>query len=73
MDLLEKNKIDKRCPICFSRENDVLLLHDGNDHYHCTHCSFTGSASEIHGMYFDLQKKFKGIARRFTLEEQLEM
>lgn len=73
MDDLEKNKVDKRCPVCFSRENDVLLIYDGDDRYRCTRCSFTGTAGEIHGMYFDLQKKFHGIARRLTLEEQLRM
>jgi hypothetical protein len=73
MDYLEINKVDKRCPVCFSRENDVLLLNDGQGHYWCTHCSFTGSAAEIHGAYADLSKRFHGILRRVTLEDQLKM
>lgn len=73
MAYIEQNKVDKRCPVCFSRENDVLLLHDGQGHYRCPHCSFTGTAGEIHGMYFDLMKKYHGLLRRLTLEQQLQM
>jgi len=73
MDYLEINKVDKRCPVCFSRENDVLLLHDGDGNYWCTHCSFTGTAGEIHASYHDLQKRFHGILRRLTMEDQLKM
>jgi hypothetical protein len=69
----EQNKVDKRCPVCLARQNDVLLLHDGQGHYRCVRCSFTGQAGEIHAMYFDQQKKYHGIARRLTLAQQLEM
>lgn len=61
-----------RCPVCFSRENDVPLLKD-NVGYYCVKCSFTGSRQDITGMYEDLKKKFRLRKVRFTLEEQRMM
>lgn len=59
-----------RCPVCFSRDIDVLMIFTGDDFHYCPKCSFQGLESEIRGMYRDIQKKFHFIGRRFTLEEQ---
>ena len=70
---LEINKVDKRCPVCFSRANDVLLLNDGKDRFWCTRCSFTGSSADIHAAYADFQKRYHNIFKRLTLKDQLSM
>ena len=57
-----------RCPVCFSREMDILLkLVDGK--YSCLKCSYSGTEAEIRQMYKDGQKKFKWIGRRITIED----
>jgi Zn ribbon nucleic-acid-binding protein len=61
-----------RCPVCFSRDIDVLMEQEGSDHY-CVKCGFRGPESEVRGMYKDIQKKFHGNLRRFTLEDQRAM
>ncbi len=58
-----------RCPVCFSREIDVLMLRRGDIHY-CVKCSFRGTESEVRAMYRDIQKKFHGSLKRHTLDEQ---
>ncbi|XHR29731.1 MAG: hypothetical protein ACFUZC_04070 [Chthoniobacteraceae bacterium] len=59
-----------RCPVCFSRDTDVLMLREKNGTHYCVKCSFRGSESEVHGMYRDIQKKFHWMIRRITLEDQ---
>ncbi len=68
-----KHRQTKRCPVCFSREMDVLLVHKGEDRWGCVKCSFVGSEGEIKGMYKDVQKKYHGMTERFTLEQQRKM
>jgi hypothetical protein len=68
-----KHRHSKRCPVCFSREMDVLLISRGGDRWGCVKCAFTGSSSEVRAMYKDVQKKYHGMAERFTLEEQRKM
>lgn len=57
-----------RCPVCFSRENDVVLFREG-DEFYCAKCGFQGGDAAVRGMYADLQKKYRLIKRRVTLEE----
>lgn len=57
-----------RCPVCFSREIDVLLLHNGTEYY-CVKCSYRGSEDEIRSAYADLKRKYKNRTVRITLEE----
>jgi len=59
-----------RCPVCFSRDIDVLMIHSENGSHRCSKCSFQGHESEVRGMYRDIQKKFHWMGRRVTLEEQ---
>lgn len=61
-----------RCPVCFARENDVVLLHDG-EKYYCVKCSFEGDEAHVRELYADQQKKYRWRARRVTLEEQRKM
>ena len=65
----EKNPVRHRCPVCFSRETDVVLCRDG-DLYYCVKCSFRGTREDVLNMYADLQKKFRWMLTRFTMEEQ---
>lgn len=57
-----------RCPVCFSREIDVLLLHDGTDYY-CVKCSYRGSEDNVREWYRAGRRKFRNIARRLTIDE----
>lgn len=59
-----------RCPVCFSRDTDVLMIHSGGDSHRCPKCSFQGQESEARGMYRDIQKKFHWMGRRLTVEDQ---
>ncbi|GIK44055.1 MAG: hypothetical protein BroJett011_78880 [Chloroflexota bacterium] len=61
-----------RCPVCFARENDVVLLRDGGGFY-CVKCSFEGDEARVRELYADQQKKYRWRARRVTLEEQREL
>lgn len=70
MDQLEAYRLVKRCPVCFSREIDVLMIVAEPGSHRCPKCSFSGSDSEIAAMYADIQKKYHWMARRITIEEQ---
>jgi hypothetical protein len=61
-----------RCPVCFSRENDVPLFRDDRGYY-CVKCSFTGTKEDILEMYGDLKKKFQNRRVRYTIEEQRKL
>jgi hypothetical protein len=57
-----------RCPVCFGREIDVLLLYDGEEHY-CVKCSFRGTTTEVRRAYQDHQKKFRNISTRLEMDD----
>lgn len=59
-----------RCPVCFSRDTDVLMIHARGGFHYCVKCSFSGLESEVRGMYRDIQKKYHWMSKRVTLEEQ---
>lgn len=67
------NKQLMRCPVCFSRDTDVLMTPAGAGRHYCAKCSFQGEESEVRGMYRDIQKKFHWMIRRVPLEEQRAM
>lgn len=58
-----------RCPVCFSRENDVVLFQREDETYDCPKCSFNGTAWDVQEMYLALQKKFRWIQKRVTVED----
>lgn len=58
-----------RCPVCFSRDIDVLLEREQEFHY-CVKCGFRGTESEVRSAYRDIQKKYHWMGRRLTLEDQ---
>ena len=67
-----RKKLKLRCPICFNRENDVLLLeravtNDGE--LYCIKCGFTGDEARVREFYRDARKKYRLIGVRLTLEE----
>lgn len=70
MDPFEANRLKRRCPVCFSREIDVVMLMPSPGQYRCIKCSFEGSDQEVAGMYADIRKKYHWMGRRLTLEEQ---
>lgn len=60
--------ITYRCPVCFARENDVVIRkYDGI--YRCVKCSFFGSEEQIRQMYGELRKKYTLRTTRVTMEE----
>ena len=65
-------KLKLRCPVCFNRENDVLLLEqpapDGGNLY-CIKCGFTGDEARTREFYRDARKKYRLIGVRLTLNE----
>jgi len=67
-----RENIILRCPVCFARENDVVLLREGVMFY-CVKCGFEGDEARVRELYADQQKKYRWRARRVTLEEQREM
>jgi hypothetical protein len=70
MDHPESYKLIKRCPVCFSREIDVLMIPLDSETHRCAKCSFVGTNAEIQGHYRDIQKKYHWMGRRLTLDEQ---
>lgn len=65
----EKNGLILRCPVCFSRENDVVLHRQPDGTLYCVKCSFTGTDDQVQEMYRDLKKKYKLVTTRLTLED----
>ncbi len=61
-----------RCPVCFSRDTDVLLERE-DELFYCVKCSFTGRESEIRSMYKDIQKKFQRASHRIDIQAIEEM
>ena len=57
-----------RCPVCFVRENDVVLKKRNDATYYCIKCCFTGTKEEIIQMYDDSKKKYRLMKKRITLE-----
>jgi Zn ribbon nucleic-acid-binding protein len=58
-----------RCPVCFSRDIDVLMKLDKSNHYSCLKCSYKGNIEEVRQAYKDIQKKYKFIDKRITIED----
>ena len=70
--MAEKKVITYRCPVCFARENDVVIQkYDGV--YRCVKCSFFGSEEQIREMYADLRQKYTLRTKRITLEDMENM
>jgi Zn ribbon nucleic-acid-binding protein len=59
-----------RCPVCFSREIDVVMLRENDEDHYCVKCGFRGTRAETLGMYRDIQKKYHWMRRRLTVEDQ---
>ena len=69
MSEIKPEKMSLRCPVCFSREIDVVLYKE-NDAFYCIKCGFSGHESEIRSMYNDIRKKYRLMLKRMTLEDQ---
>ena len=57
-----------RCPICFDREIDVLLLNNGETYY-CVKCSYRGDADDVRSRHRASRAKFRNRTRRITPAE----
>jgi hypothetical protein len=67
-------KLKLRCPVCFNRENDVLLLErsalEGETlSLYCIKCGFSGDEARVREFYRDARKKYRLLTTRLTLEE----
>jgi len=47
----------------------VVLCQKGSEYY-CVKCSFAGNRAHIWSMYGDLQRKYKWMLNRVTMEQQ---
>ena len=61
-------KLKLRCPVCYAREMDVLLVQQA-EHLYCLKCGFSGDEARVREFYADLRKKYKLINTRLTLDE----
>ncbi len=68
-----KKQIIYRCPVCFARENDVVLHKNADNSYYCVKCSFTGSETQIEELYADMKKKYRLMTTRLTLADLEKM
>lgn len=64
----KNHEITMRCPVCFSRDIDVLMKYE-EGLYSCLKCSFNGTEEEVRNHYLDIQKKFNWIEKRITLRD----
>ena len=64
----QQEQVVMRCPVCFGREIDVLLLRTGEELY-CVKCSFRGTPPDVRVMYAAHRQKYKNRARRVRVEE----
>jgi C4-type Zn-finger protein len=62
-------KLKMRCPVCYAREMDVVMIQAAHDHMYCQKCGYSGSEGRTRELYADLRKKYLLIDRRLTLEE----
>ena len=55
--MVASNKYERlmRCPVCFSRETDVLMIPEDEGHY-CVKCGFRGSEARVRELYADIKK-----------------
>lgn len=61
----EKKIVSLRCPVCYVREIDVLLLHDGVEYY-CVKCSYRGSPKDVRQHHAHARVKYRNISTRLT-------
>lgn len=64
----KNHEVTMRCPVCFNREIDVLMKFENGMHK-CLKCSFTGNEADVRAMYLDIQKKFRWIEKRITMDD----
>jgi Zn ribbon nucleic-acid-binding protein len=69
----QRPKVLMRCPVCFSHENDVVMVREGEDGFYCVKCGFRGGKDVVCDMYDDLRKKYRLIHTRVTVEDMREM
>ncbi|TVQ23812.1 MAG: hypothetical protein EA382_09285 [Spirochaetaceae bacterium] len=55
-----------RCPVCFDREIDVLLMHR-DERYYCVKCSYRGDADDVRTRHRHSRSKFVNRTRRIDL------
>lgn len=67
--MAENKNVIYRCPVCFSRENDVVIRQYPDGLYHCVKCSYFGTEEDIRSAYADLKKKYTFLRKRVTVED----
>jgi len=68
----QQSQVSMRCPVCLSRDVDVVLYLDA-ERYYCIKCSFSGQEDEIRRMYAGIRRKFRWIRRRVTLSDYRQL
>ncbi len=65
MPICEQSGVSLRCPVCFARGMDIVMLYDGVQYY-CIKCSYTGDEKDTREAYRAIRAKLKWIGRRWT-------
>lgn len=66
MPIHEQSQVGLRCPICFEREIDVVLLRDAEGFY-CVKCSYTApNEGEVRQGHQRLRAKYRWLRKRVT-------
>lgn len=68
MSTAKDHRLTMRCPVCFSRDIDVIMKLE-DDKYACPKCSYNGSEQETRVQYGHLKEKFRWINKRITVED----
>lgn len=69
MPVYEQSQVGLRCPVCFEREIDVVLLRDAEGFY-CVKCSYTAAdEEEVREGYQRLRAKYRWLRKRVTLDD----
>ena len=69
MPVHEQSNLGFRCPVCFEREIDVVLLRD-SDGFYCVKCSYTASdEAEVRLGHDRLRAKFRWMRRRVNEDD----
>ena len=62
-----------KCPLCFSRQIDVIIDPDENGIYRCVKCGYNDNFDGLMRNYAEFKKRYRLLGTRLTLEEQRKL